>query len=90
MELDRLLGLLTCQLERNFAEEREVGAALSVWIGEAEFCSLQGRFRDWERLHEWTGDTLVPVRDAIHGPVAATVPQTAVKFRVQVKFRLHE
>lgn len=75
MELDRILELITRQFERNFFREGEFGAALSVWIGETELCSLQGGFRDRERLHEWTADTLVPVGDAIHGPVAATVLQ---------------
>ena len=75
MEPDRILELLTSEFERNFVREGEFGAALSVWFGETELCSLAEGFRDRERLHKWTADTLVPVRDAIHGPVAATVLQ---------------
>ncbi|MFM2170803.1 MAG: hypothetical protein RI957_1032 [Verrucomicrobiota bacterium] len=59
--------------ERNFVEERELGASVSVfWRGE-EVLSLCRGHADREKSRIWHDRTLVPVYSATKAPAAATL-----------------
>lgn len=59
--------------ERNFAEQRELGASVSVfWRGE-EVLHLSRGHADREKSREWNDRTLVPVYSATKAPAAATL-----------------
>lgn len=59
--------------EQNFAEQRELGASVSVyWRGE-EVLSLARGHTDREKSRAWNERTLVPVYSATKGPAAATL-----------------
>lgn len=56
----------------NFDLRGEVGAAVSLWVGDSEVLSLHGGFRDRARTTAWDERTLVPVFSATKGPAALT------------------
>ena len=56
--------------ERNFREREELGASVSVFMGEEEVLNLSHGFADRERSRPWTAETLVPVWSATKGPAA--------------------
>jgi len=56
---------------RNFAEGREVGAALCVFEGAEEVLSLHGGFRDAAQLQPWDEQTIVLVWSATKAPASA-------------------
>lgn len=58
---------------RNFAEGREIGAALCVYEGGREVLSLHGGLRDTESRLPWDEETLVLVWSATKGPSSACV-----------------
>jgi CubicO group peptidase (beta-lactamase class C family) len=55
----------------NFNLRGEVGASVSLWIGDSEICSLHHGFRDRERNVPWDAATIAPVWSATKGPAAA-------------------
>ncbi len=56
--------------ERNFLERGELGASVSIWMGEQEIVHFAEGFANRERTHPWTADTLIPVWSATKGPAA--------------------
>lgn len=59
--------------EHNFADGRELGAEVAVyWRGE-EVLRRHFGYRDREKSHLWTADTIVPVYSATKAPAAATL-----------------
>src|SRR5436190_15874441 len=56
--------------ERNFREREELGASVSVFMGEEEVLNLSHGFADREKTLPWTAETLVPVWSATKGPAA--------------------
>lgn len=59
--------------ERNFTEQRELGASVSVfWRGE-EVLRLSRGHADREKSRPWNDQTLVPVYSATKAPAAATL-----------------
>src|SRR5262245_14774489 len=56
--------------ERNFRERGELGASVSVFMGETEVLNLSQGHTDRERTRPWSAQTLVPVWSASKGPAA--------------------
>ncbi|MEP7071478.1 MAG: serine hydrolase domain-containing protein [Verrucomicrobiota bacterium] len=55
----------------NFSERGDLGAAVSVWQNGISVLELQGGFRDANRTHAWSADTLVLVWSATKGIASA-------------------
>jgi len=53
--------------EENFTHFGELGAALSVWQNGKSILELHGGFRDANREHQWTADTIVLFWSATKG-----------------------
>lgn len=70
-QLDAILGRVREEFDANFAQRGEVGASVSIWMGQTEVCSLHQGFRDRARSIPWDEHTLVPVWSATKGPAAA-------------------
>ena len=66
------LEAIQTAFEANFSLRGEVGASVSIWLGDAEICSLHAGFRDRERFLPWDQHTIAPVWSATKGPAAAT------------------
>lgn len=64
---------VTNAFEKNFTEGPEIGAAVSVWLGEKEVVSCAHGFRDPGRTEVWDRGTMVLVWSATKGPAAACV-----------------
>ena len=58
--------------EKNFLERGELGASVSVWLGEHEVVHFAEGCANRERTKPWTAETLVPVWSATKGPAALT------------------
>jgi len=56
--------------ERNFEKYGEIGASVSVFVGETEVLNLSQGYANRERTRPWTDETLVPVWSATKGPAA--------------------
>lgn len=67
---EHLLRTVTAPFERNFRELGEIGASVSVFVGDREVINLSQGYADREKTREWTEDTLVPVWSATKGPAA--------------------
>ena len=67
---DRVTDALVPVFERNFLERGELGASVSVFLGEEEIVNLAYGHANRERTSEWTDTTLVPVWSATKGPAA--------------------
>jgi CubicO group peptidase (beta-lactamase class C family) len=67
---DQIQKLLLEAFERNFRERGELGASVSVFMGEEEALNLSHGFADREETRPWTAETLVPVWSATKGPAA--------------------
>jgi CubicO group peptidase (beta-lactamase class C family) len=67
---DRITDALVPIFERNFLERGELGASVSVFLGEEEVVNLAYGHANRERTMEWTDTTLVPVWSATKGPAA--------------------
>ncbi|CAN5913531.1 serine hydrolase domain-containing protein [soil metagenome] len=67
---DRLLTNLIEPFERNFRECGELGASVSVFVGDQEVLNLSQGYADREQTRPWTAETLVPVWSATKGPAA--------------------
>lgn len=63
MELDRVTALF----QENFSRFGELGAAVSIWKHGKPLLELHGGFRDANREHAWTEDTLVLFWSATKG-----------------------
>lgn len=57
----------------NFAARGELGASVSIWLGETELLDLHGGFRDRARTVPWDKHTIAPVWSATKGPASACV-----------------
>ncbi len=67
---DLLLQPVRDAFERNFREREELGASVSVFVGESEVFHLSQGHTGRDLTHPWTADTLVPVWSATKGPAA--------------------
>lgn len=67
---DKITDALVPVFERNFLERGELGASVSVFLGEEEIVNLAYGHANRERSREWTDDTLVPVWSATKGPAS--------------------
>lgn len=56
--------------ERNFRERGELGASVSVFMGDKEVLNLSSGHANRERTRPWSAETLVPVWSATKGPAA--------------------
>ena len=68
-----VLGEIAEIFERNFLENGELGASVSIWWNGMELLSLGDGWCEKEKQREWTTETLVPVYSATKGPAAATL-----------------
>jgi CubicO group peptidase (beta-lactamase class C family) len=67
------LAAVEAVFERNFAEQLELGASVSIyWRGE-ELMQLSRGYADREKSRRWDESTLVPVYSATKAPAAATL-----------------
>jgi CubicO group peptidase (beta-lactamase class C family) len=67
---DQMQKPLLEAFERNFRERGELGASVSVFMGEEEVLGLSQGYADREKTRPWTAETLVPVWSATKGPAA--------------------
>jgi CubicO group peptidase (beta-lactamase class C family) len=84
------LGAVLDQFHRNFDDDGELGASVSVWWRGAE---VLREGRGWcERTHRrrWTGDTLVPVYSATKGPASAALLLALDEHGLDVETRVCE
>jgi CubicO group peptidase (beta-lactamase class C family) len=56
--------------ERNFRERGEIGASVSVFVGEEEVANFSQGHLDREGTRPWDAETLAPVWSATKGPAA--------------------
>ncbi len=56
--------------ERNFRERGELGASVSIFMGDKEVLNLSNGHANRERTKPWNAETLVPVWSATKGPAA--------------------
>ncbi len=82
---DRLLTSLTEPFERNFREWGELGASVSVFVGDQEVLNLSQGYADREQTRPWTEDTLVPVWSATKGPAALSCLLALEEFGVSIE-----
>lgn len=68
-----VLGEVMEVFERNFREQGEIGASVSIWWNGEELLSLGQGWCEKEQQRPWTSETLVPVYSATKGPAAATL-----------------
>lgn len=59
--------------EENFAQDRELGASVSVWWRGQEVLHLCAGYADREKSRIWNDQTIAPVYSATKAPAAATV-----------------
>lgn len=67
---DQIQKPLLEAFERNFRERGELGASVSVFMGEKEVLNLSHGHANRERTRPWNAETLVPVWSATKGPAA--------------------
>ena len=72
-DIDQVIKEITEEFGRNFVNRGDVGAALSIWMGDTEICGLQEGFLDLDRSTPWNEDTVAPLNSATNGPIATTV-----------------
>lgn len=66
----RLEEAMATAFERNFRERGELGASVSVFLGDREVFNLSQGYISRDRNRSWTDETLVPVWSATKGPAA--------------------
>src|SRR5262245_33834019 len=76
--------------ERNFRERGELGASLSVFVGEDEVLNLSNGHTDREQTRPWSADTLVPVFSATKGPAAVAALCALDEARLALSARVCE
>jgi len=66
-----MIGRVADAFQRNFEDQREIGASVSVWENGREVLTLCDGFRDRARTLPWESDTLVLLWSATKGVAAA-------------------
>ena len=67
------LAAVEAVFERNFAEQLELGASVSIYWRGDELMQLSRGYADREKSRRWNDSTLVPVYSATKAPAAATL-----------------
>lgn len=68
-----VLGKVLDVFERNFSENGEIGASISIWWNGSELISNGEGWCEKEKSQAWTERTLVPVYSATKTPAAAAL-----------------
>lgn len=68
-----VLGKVLDVFERNFRENGEIGASVSIWWNGSELVSTGQGWCEKEKSRAWTDKTLVPVYSATKAPSAAAL-----------------
>ena len=89
-ETEQLLQELKPLLEENLEKFGELGAAVSVWHDGKPIIDLHGGFRDAQREHPWTSDTLVLVWSATKGIGSACVLHALQEHKIDIDRRVAE
>lgn len=66
----QLTSAMIPAFERNFRDRGELGASVSVFLGDKEILNLSQGHMSRDRSRPWAEDTLVPVWSATKGPAA--------------------
>ncbi|MDQ6623106.1 MAG: beta-lactamase family protein, partial [Verrucomicrobiota bacterium] len=74
----------------NFDSLGELGASVSIWQHGQPVLDLHGGYRDAQRTHPWTGDTLVLIWSATKGLGAACLLHVLEQNRIGLERRVAE
>jgi CubicO group peptidase (beta-lactamase class C family) len=90
LSADELRSRLQPLFEENFKKFGDLGAAVSIWQDGKLLLELDGGFRDVQREHRWTNDTIVLIWSASKGLASACILHALQQRQIDLDRRVAE